>query len=300
MQPLTNVALKVPLFYLLDSVVKNVGGPYIELFSSDIVVAFMRIFAEVNDTDKARMDFLLSTWEEGLFFHRDLLHQMRSFIGRRIVTMRQPVSTRCAAYVHYFKLLTFYSFLFSRSREEARSGEASFLPLVCETGPQEVGCIHGLCIAPLLTFIHPMYSHLDMEVQRWMEQSQQGGPRNNFQPNGRYESPRGGGLSINAPGCDGMRRFPMTDALSPLPIGSSKDHMKAFIAETVVSINMNQAQSVNNSLENWSFLSAQPENECDQRMLRIRSASLKVAKRLDGLMSTINVAPILPSLLFGK
>jgi hypothetical protein len=76
----------------VDSIVKNIGGVYIDLFAAHIVVAFQRIFTEVNDTDKARMDFLLSSWEQGSFFHRDLLRQMRSFIGRRIVCDRRSVS----------------------------------------------------------------------------------------------------------------------------------------------------------------------------------------------------------------
>lgn len=119
LQPMTNIALKVPLFYLVDSLIKNVGGMYIDLFSAHIVIAFQRIFAEVsslylcacscvpircvptrcvptrcqvNDTDKARLDFLLSTWEEGMIFHRDVLRQMRAFIGRRIVCVRHAVS----------------------------------------------------------------------------------------------------------------------------------------------------------------------------------------------------------------
>lgn len=47
---------------------------------------------QVNETDKARLDYLLSTWESGMFFHRDVLLHMRSFIGRRIVCVPRPVS----------------------------------------------------------------------------------------------------------------------------------------------------------------------------------------------------------------
>ncbi len=37
----------MPLFYLVDSIVKNVGGPYISLFSAHIVAVFKLVFAEV-------------------------------------------------------------------------------------------------------------------------------------------------------------------------------------------------------------------------------------------------------------
>ena len=89
--------------------------------------------------------------------------------------------------------------------------------------------------------------------------------------------------------------------MSPSVSGpGAKDHMKAFIAETVVSINMVQAEEVKNSLTDWSDLAALPDSARDERLLTLRAASLKVAKRLNGLMSTINVAPNLPPLLFGR
>lgn len=146
----------------------------------------------------------------------------------------------------------------------------------------------------------------EYNVQRWLDQENHhgpGGPRENFRGPDRIHGGGGpfptspGGLSIRAPRESG-RRLPVGGAMSPGP--GAKDHMKAFVAETVVSINMVQAEEVNNALTDWSDLAAMPDNERDQRLLALRAASLKVAKRLNGLMSTINVAPNLPPLLFGR
>ena len=64
----------------------------------------MMSLSQVNDTDKARRDFLLSTWEEGMFFRRDLLRQMRSFIGRRIVCARHTVGLHVHLHTHVFAI----------------------------------------------------------------------------------------------------------------------------------------------------------------------------------------------------
>eukprot|EP01041_Mallomonas_annulata_P001448 gene1448-2788_t len=88
--PLTNLALKVPLFYLVDSILKNVGGPYVSLFSSHIVEVYRRVFDELNEKDKARLDYMLSTWEQRRILPKDFLLAMRSHIGARIVCIPIP------------------------------------------------------------------------------------------------------------------------------------------------------------------------------------------------------------------
>ncbi len=105
---------------------KNVGGVYLSLFASHIVVAFKRVFSEVNqiacttykllfnhnylkqvnELDKARLDFLLSTWEEGALFNRDILFAMRSYIGTRIVCSRPQVFL-CATLIITFHVTNY-------------------------------------------------------------------------------------------------------------------------------------------------------------------------------------------------
>jgi hypothetical protein len=106
------------MFYLLDSVMKAAGALYAPLFASHVVVVFERTFAEVDifknpcvqiimlyilqliDIDKARLDYLLSTWEERVMLPPPLLTDMRKIIGTRIVVEQPPiapppVSTEC-------------------------------------------------------------------------------------------------------------------------------------------------------------------------------------------------------------
>lgn len=40
--------LKLPILYLIDSIVKNVGGVYTVLFSRTIVNIFVAVFEKVN------------------------------------------------------------------------------------------------------------------------------------------------------------------------------------------------------------------------------------------------------------
>jgi hypothetical protein len=117
-------------------------------------------------------------------------------------------------------------------------------------------------------------------------------------PPGRYPP----GMSIRAPMDSGraLSRGGSASPSTPSGSGSSKDQMKAFIAETVVTLNMAQAQRVGGSLGDWADLSARPDSERDPRLLELRAASLGVAARLGGFLSSVNAAPPLPPLLFGR
>eukprot|EP01113_Clastostelium_recurvatum_P036522 TRINITY_DN5218_c0_g1_i5.p1 TRINITY_DN5218_c0_g1~~TRINITY_DN5218_c0_g1_i5.p1 ORF type:complete len:718 (+),score=131.51 TRINITY_DN5218_c0_g1_i5:28-2154(+) len=59
--------VRLPALYLLDSIIKNVGGPYLPLFSRKIVSTFCEVFEKSNnDSTRVSMVHLLNTWE-GLF-----------------------------------------------------------------------------------------------------------------------------------------------------------------------------------------------------------------------------------------
>lgn len=40
--------IKLPVLYLIDSIVKNVAGPYLTLFTHNIVNTFCNVFEKVN------------------------------------------------------------------------------------------------------------------------------------------------------------------------------------------------------------------------------------------------------------
>ena len=55
---------RVPLFYALDSVVKNVGDVFQPLLSVRVRAAFGRAFAACAEKDKTRLHHVLRTWNE--------------------------------------------------------------------------------------------------------------------------------------------------------------------------------------------------------------------------------------------
>jgi hypothetical protein len=99
LDPATNLTFKLPTFYLMDSIMKHVGGPYPALFSRRLYDAYLRAFTEVSvstldplpyytwflfsqlpEKDQSRLDVLLGTWEERELLSKDLLSRMRANI----------------------------------------------------------------------------------------------------------------------------------------------------------------------------------------------------------------------------
>ncbi|KAL3266670.1 hypothetical protein HHI36_010832 [Cryptolaemus montrouzieri] len=58
------IDVKLPILYLIDCIVKNVGGPYTELFSQNIVATFCSVFRVVDEKTRAEMFKLRQTWNE--------------------------------------------------------------------------------------------------------------------------------------------------------------------------------------------------------------------------------------------
>jgi hypothetical protein len=103
--PQTNITYKLPIFYLLDSIMKHVGGSYPALFSRHLAEVFIRAYEEViyysffvivsnfdsaciftfqlPEKDQAKLDFLLITWEERKLLSIELLARMRNHIINR-------------------------------------------------------------------------------------------------------------------------------------------------------------------------------------------------------------------------
>ena len=66
--------------YLLDSILKNIGEPYVSIFSKNIATLFLRAFTAVNADEKARLQRLAGTWP-GLFPPEVLSAVQRSWGG---------------------------------------------------------------------------------------------------------------------------------------------------------------------------------------------------------------------------
>ncbi|KAJ5038869.1 uncharacterized protein L3040_006548 [Drepanopeziza brunnea f. sp. 'multigermtubi'] len=55
---------KLPAFYVLDSIVKNVGTPYTLFFGRQLYQTFMEAYALVDNNTRAKMVEMLKTWKE--------------------------------------------------------------------------------------------------------------------------------------------------------------------------------------------------------------------------------------------
>ncbi|KAG0291187.1 hypothetical protein BGZ96_005410 [Linnemannia gamsii] len=53
---------KLPTLYLIDSIIKNVGGPYLNQFARTIVTLFLDAYAVVDSSAKASFEKVLGTW----------------------------------------------------------------------------------------------------------------------------------------------------------------------------------------------------------------------------------------------
>lgn len=56
--------IKLPVLYLIDSIVKNVGKEYVSLFTQNIVSTFCSVFEQVDEKIRSQMFKLRQTWNE--------------------------------------------------------------------------------------------------------------------------------------------------------------------------------------------------------------------------------------------
>ncbi|KNC81923.1 hypothetical protein SARC_05774 [Sphaeroforma arctica JP610] len=72
---------KLPLMYLIDSILKNVQGPYIHLFSRDIVYIFTDSYFQLEEREQRNFERVRATW--GDVFGRDILDDLARALDRR-------------------------------------------------------------------------------------------------------------------------------------------------------------------------------------------------------------------------
>ncbi|RHY74042.1 hypothetical protein DYB34_004298 [Aphanomyces astaci] len=69
---------RLPILYLMDSIIKNVGGPYAYLFSQTLAPVYVDSVRQVNATDLNRFNHVLKTWETARLLPPAVLMQMRA------------------------------------------------------------------------------------------------------------------------------------------------------------------------------------------------------------------------------
>lgn len=81
--------------YLQDSILKNVGGRFVELFGKNLFDTFLQAFVKVDTTVQASMLHLLQTWRDSRLFPPILLDrieaQARQILARPVEPVRKGV-----------------------------------------------------------------------------------------------------------------------------------------------------------------------------------------------------------------
>ena len=57
--------MKLPAFYLLDAISKNVYDPYARVFASFVIPLFLETYRSVDNNTRSKMDEMLLTWRTG-------------------------------------------------------------------------------------------------------------------------------------------------------------------------------------------------------------------------------------------
>ncbi|KAG0706570.1 Pre-mRNA cleavage complex 2 protein Pcf11 [Chionoecetes opilio] len=57
-------AQKLPVMYLIDSIMKNVGSQYVKLFAFNIIATFCCVFEKVDERTRKKLYELRTTWSE--------------------------------------------------------------------------------------------------------------------------------------------------------------------------------------------------------------------------------------------
>ncbi|KAF4316425.1 hypothetical protein BBO99_00007795 [Phytophthora kernoviae] len=88
---------KLPIFYLTDSILKNVRGSYLTLFAGKVVQLYCNCVRQVSGKDLRRFIHVLNTWESTRMFDKEAIAQMRSAANRALAqadssTKATPVS----------------------------------------------------------------------------------------------------------------------------------------------------------------------------------------------------------------
>lgn len=73
----THSSYKLPMFYVIDSIMKHVGGPFSVIFGKLFAEGYVKAVFDLHEKDRNRLAFLLNTWDERMFIASDLLNRMK-------------------------------------------------------------------------------------------------------------------------------------------------------------------------------------------------------------------------------
>ncbi|KAJ3151888.1 hypothetical protein HDU86_006020 [Geranomyces michiganensis] len=142
---------KLPVFYLLDSILKNVGNAYIALFENNIERVFTTAYEAVDAEDRQRFVKVLATWKSnpsGPMFAPGVIAALEGAVAR---IARQPTRRPSLGAIHVnpnFVFIDDATCTFGILQELARSvsPQATVPPaaaLHTGGGPQSIGAMRG-------------------------------------------------------------------------------------------------------------------------------------------------------------
>lgn len=73
-------SFRLPMFYLIDSIMKKTGGPYYELFGKALFESYTSALPDVPVSDRPKFEKLFDTWVERKFFSVNLINILKSHI----------------------------------------------------------------------------------------------------------------------------------------------------------------------------------------------------------------------------
>lgn len=82
LHPHTRPTYKKPVFYLIDSILKKVGGAYPMLFTKHFSEVFEHCFTGIPDADRKKLDGMFGLWEERKLLPGDLLLKMKQEVAK--------------------------------------------------------------------------------------------------------------------------------------------------------------------------------------------------------------------------
>jgi pre-mRNA cleavage complex 2 protein Pcf11 len=89
--------MKLPAWYLLDAISKNVHEPYARVFASFVIPLFLETYRVVDGPTRSKMDEMLLTWRTGSPAQKELFGLAPQLAIERGIWGDQAVS--CSRYI---------------------------------------------------------------------------------------------------------------------------------------------------------------------------------------------------------
>ena len=91
--------MKLPAFYLLDAISKNVYDPYARRFGAIVVRLFIDTYEQVDPNTRNKMIEMLTTWRNGAPSGKELFGVVHQLAINRHATWRQDLTRTLSVHV---------------------------------------------------------------------------------------------------------------------------------------------------------------------------------------------------------